>query len=237
MAEAGFWGFFGGFALVIGALIALIPRRPIMQHTIAYVMAFGAGVLVSAVAFDLTQEAIEIGGGDATALGLAGGALTYFFGDIMLRRNSRGGDPDEDPQGIVLGALLDGIPESAAIGLTLIGGGGVSVSFIVAVFISNLPESISASAEMKPTRSKTWILSLWLGIAIASAIAAVIGYEALGDASDNLVAFVKAFAGGAILCMLSDTFFPEAYEKSDRNLAIGLVTVFGFALAALLAAA
>ena len=237
MAEAAFWGFFGGFALVIGALIALLPRRPIMPHTIAYVMAFGAGVLVSAVAFDLTQEALELGGGDATAAGLAAGALAYFAGDMVLRRNSRGGDPDEDPQGIVFGALLDGIPESAAIGLTLLGGGGVSVSFIAAVFISNLPESISASAEMKPTRSKAWILSLWIGIAVASAIAAAIGYQALGDASGNLIAFVKAFAGGAILCMLSDTFFPEAYQKSDRNLAIGLVTVLGFALAALLAAA
>jgi ZIP family zinc transporter len=139
--------------------------------------------------------------------------------------------------GIVLGALLDGIPESAAIGLTLIGGGGVSVSFIAAVFISNLPESISASAELKRTRSAKWILSLWLGIAVASAIAAGLGYQLLGDASDNLVAFVKAFAGGAILCMLADTMFPEAYEDSDKNLEVGLMTVLGFALAALLSTA
>ena len=237
MAEAAFWGLVGGLALVLGALIALIPGHPISKHAIAYVMAFGAGVLVSAVAFDLTEEAIGIGGGDATALGLAAGALTYFGGDKMLRRHSNSGDPDQDPMGIVLGALLDGIPESAAIGLTLIGGGGVSVSFIAAVFISNLPESISASAELKRTRPAKWILALWLGIAVASAIAAALGYQLLGDASDNLVAFVKAFAGGAILCMLADTMFPEAYEDSDKNLEVGLLTVLGFALAALLSTA
>jgi ZIP family zinc transporter len=235
VAEAAFWGFAGGLALVIGALIAVASKRPIPKHVIAYVMAFGAGVLISAVAFDLTEEAIQIGGGDAAAIGLAAGALTYFAGDRIVRH--RGGDSDEDPGGLVLGALLDGIPESAAIGMTLLAGGGPSVSFIAAVFISNLPESISASAEMKSTRRPAWIIGLWLGIAVASAIAAALGYQLLGDASDDVVAGVKAFAGGAILCMLADTMMPQAYEESDRNLGIGLVTVLGFALAALLSTA
>jgi ZIP family zinc transporter len=237
VAEAAFWGFAGGLALVIGALIALLPSRPIPKRAIAYVMAFGAGVLISAVAFDLTEEAIAIGGGDATAIGLAAGALTYFAGDRLVRRHSSTGSSDEDPGGIVLGALLDGLPESAAIGITLLSGGGVSVSFIVAVFISNLPESISASAEMKSTRSPAWILALWLGIAIASAIAAGLGYQLLGNASDEVIAIVKAFAGGAILCMLADTMMPEAFDQSDKSLKVGLVTVLGFALAALLSAA
>jgi ZIP family zinc transporter len=236
VAEAAFWGFFGGFALVIGGLIAVLPRRPIPNHVIAYIMAFGAGVLVSAVAFDLTEEAIEIGGGYPTALGLASGALVFFGGDYVLRRR-RGGPSDEDPEGIALGALLDGIPESAAVGITLIGGTGVSVSFIAAVFISNLPESISASAEMKSMRSRRWILMLWLGIAIVSALAAVVGYQVLGDASGDALAFVNAFAGGAILCMLADTMFPQAYEKADMSLGVGLATVLGFALAALLSTA
>ncbi len=236
MAEAAFWGFFGGFALVIGGLIALLPRRPIPSHVIAYIMAFGAGVLVSAVSFDLTEEALELGGGDATALGLASGALVFFGGDYVLRRRS-GGASDEDPEGIALGALLDGIPESAAVGITLIGGAGVSTSFIAAVFISNLPESIAASAEMKSMRSRRWILTLWLAIAIASALAAVVGYEVLGDASGDALAFVNAFAGGAILCMLADTMFPQAYAKADMSLGVGLATVLGFALAALLSTA
>ena len=217
---------------MLGGVLAILRGSRISPVGVGFVMAFGAGVLISAVAFDLTEEAIEIGGGLATAAGLGAGALTYFAGDRLI---SSGGDDEDDPQGIVLGALLDGIPESAAIGLTLLSGGGVSVSFIVAVFISNLPESISATAELEGRHSRRWILGLWLAIAIASAIAAGLGYQLLGDASDDVVAFVKAFAGGAILCMLADTMVPQALRKAGDR--VGLVTVLGFALAALLSTA
>ena len=234
MLEAALWGLFGGMALVAGALLALIPGRSIPDRTIGFVMAFGAGVLISAVAFDLTEEAISIGGGLAAALGLGAGALVYYGGDRLIDRGGSG-DSDDDPRGIVLGALLDGIPESAAIGLTLLSGGGVSVSFIVAVFISNLPESIAASAELEPKHPRRWILGLWVAIALASAVAAALGYELLGGASGDLIAFVKAFAGGAILCMLADTMVPQALKKAGTS--VGLVTVLGFALAALLSTA
>lgn len=230
MAEAALWGLVGGLALVLGAVFALV--RGMSERMIAFVMAFGAGVLISAVAFDLTEESLDIGGPGSTALGLLAGASVYFIGNRILER--RGGD-ENSGGAIVLGALLDGIPESAAIGVTLLGGGGVSVSFVVAVFLSNLPEAISATAELKRKHSAGWILRLWFGIAIASAIAAAIGYGALGDASEDLIGFVKAFAGGAILCMLADTFMPKAFREGGDK--VGLVTVLGFALAALLSAA
>ena len=134
MLEAALWGFVGGAALLIGAVIGLVTRPK--KRTVAFVMAFAAGVLVSAVAFDLTQEALELGGGDATTLGLVLGGLTFFAGDWLLDRRSGGDRRDVGPGGadgrgkpIALGALLDGIPESAAIGLTLLGGGAVSASF------------------------------------------------------------------------------------------------------------
>ena len=232
MLEATFWGLVGGLALVLGAAIALVPSKPIPERAFAYVMAFGAGVLISAVSFDLTEEALGLGGSDATALGLAVGALVYFGGDRLL---NRGGADDDNPQGIVLGALLDGIPESAAIGLTLVTGGGVSASFVVAVFLSNLPESISASSGLERAgHRKSWIYGLWLVIAAASALAAGIGYEVLGDATGDTLAFVNAFAAGAILCMLADTMIPKAFKEGGDK--VGLVTVMGVALAALLAA-
>jgi zinc transporter, ZIP family len=233
--EAALWGFVGGLALVVGALIAFALRPS--PRTIAYVMAFGAGVLISAVAFDLTEEAIELGSGVAVGGGLAAGALVYFVGDRLVHRGGRGprGTEREDPEGIVLGAVLDGIPESAAIGLTLITGGSVSGSFVVAVFISNLPESISASAELEPRHPRPWILGLWLAIAAVSALAAALGYQLLNDASGDAAAFVKAFAGGAILCMLANTMIPQAVR--DGGDGVGLVTVLGFSLAALLSAA
>jgi zinc transporter, ZIP family len=130
----------------------------------------------------------------------------------------------------VLGIVLDGIPESIVIGLSLIGGAGVGVTVLAAVFLSNLPEAIAATTGLRaggwPSRR---ILALWAGVALVSAVASLIGYAAFDGASPNAVAFVIAFAGGAILVMLADTMMPEAFEKGGRS--VGLATALGFALA------
>jgi ZIP family zinc transporter len=233
--EAALWGFVGGIALVVGAVIAIVLRPS--KRIVAYVMAFGAGVLISAVAYDLTAEAFELGGGDAVALGLAAGALVYA-GLSLLTRPRGGGDRTEaGARSLALGALLDGVPESAAIGLTLVAGGEVSGSFVAAVFISNLPEGISSSQKFALAgRGTRRILVIWLTIALASALAAGLGYEFLGGGSENLQGATKAFAGGAILTMLATEMMPDAFEESDKSLLVGLVTVLGFALAAGLSA-
>jgi ZIP family zinc transporter len=230
--EAALWGLVGGLALVVGALIALALRPS--RRVIAYVMAFGAGVLISAVAYDLTAEAFEVGGGDAVALGLAAGALVY----AGLSKLTQGGNREEaGGRALALGALLDGVPESAAIGLTLVAGGGVSGAFVAAVFVSNLPEGISSSRKLRQAgTSSPRILGMWCAIALASALAAGVGFEFLGGGSEDLQGATKAFAGGAILTMLATEMMPDAFEDSDKSLAIGLVTVLGFALAAGLSA-
>jgi ZIP family zinc transporter len=239
MLEAAFWGLVGGIALVLGAGVGLTVRVP--RRVIGLVMAFGSGVLISALAFELTAEAYRGGGSDATAAGLALGSLTFLGGDLVLarmgganRKRSSGPGPDAAASGIVLGAVLDGIPESVAIGLSLLEGGGVSVAVVVAVFLSNVPESLSAATGLRQTMSGRKILALWVGVALVSALAAGLGYGALGGASDNLVAAIQAFAAGAILTMLADTMMPEAFEAENRSPWTGAVTTLGFALAALL---
>ena len=239
MLEAAFWGFVGGAALLLGAVIGLVWTVP--RRVIGLVMAFGAGVLVSAVAFELTADAVKGGGWDATAAGLAAGSLTFFLGDRALdrrggadRKRSSGPAAGGAALGIVLGAILDGIPESAAIGLSLLDGGGVSVAVVVAVFISNVPESLSAAAGLRATWSRERILALWGIVAAVSASSAAIGYGVLGDASGNWVAFIQAYAAGAILTMLADTMFPEAFEAEGRSPFTGVVTTLGFAVSALL---
>jgi zinc transporter, ZIP family len=228
--EAALWGLVGGLALVLGALITFV-RKP-STLLVAYVLAFGAGVLFSAVAYDLTAEAFELGGGDATAIGLAAGALTYA-GLSKLIKPGDDADPESAADGLALGALLDGIPESAAIGLTLTGPGGVSGAFVAAVFLSNLPESFSATSKFSDARrSKRWILGVWVAIALTAAVAAAVGFQVLGGGSENLQAGTKAFAGGAILTMLATEMVPDAYRDGRGSLTIGLVTVLGFALAA-----
>ena len=238
MLEAAFWGFVGGFALLVGAVLGL--RSSTSQRTIGLVMAFGAGVLISALAFELTEESFERGGAGSVALGLAIGGLSFYAGDWVLdhrgakhRKRSGGEQSDGSPGAIVLGALMDGIPESVAIGVSLLGGKGVGIATVAAVFLSNVPESLSAATGLKKAgHSDRWILGLWTGVAVISAVAAAVGYVALGDASPAVVAFIQAFAAGAILTMLADTMMPESFEHGGN--VVGLVTLLGFALAFLL---
>jgi ZIP family zinc transporter len=203
-------------------------------------MAFGSGVLISALAFELTDEAFKRGGTAALALGLAAGGISFYVGDLILdrrgaehRKRSGGQQADGAAGAIVLGALMDGIPESVAIGVSLLGGVGVSVATVAAVFLSNVPESLSAATGLqKAGHSPRWILQLWVAVAVVSALAAALGYGLLGDATPAVVAFIQAFAAGAILTMLADTMMPEAFEHGGK--VVGLVTLLGFALAFLL---
>ncbi len=243
--EAGLWGLLGGGALIIGALVAWVTH--VRTKVVASVMAFGSGVLISAVAFDLMQEAVRTGGLLATASGFLGGALVYLAANLVLagygaRHRKRSGhqQPSEDEQAgsgaaIAIGALLDGVPESVVLGLGLLGGGSVSLSMLAAVFISNVPEAFSASPGLlKAGHSKGWIMRVWLGVMAVSAIAAAVGFQALGGASPELLGGIQAFAAGAILTMLADTMMPEAFEEGGKL--VGLLTVLGFSVAVLISA-
>ncbi len=202
----------------------------------AVVMALGAGVLVSSVAFELMDEAYKIGGLDAAAPGLLLGAAAFYLADREVNR--RGGERRKnsgDAQGgsataIAIGALLDGIPESAAIGISLIEGGGVGIALVAAVFLSNVPEGLSSAAGMRRAgRSSAHVLGLWGAVTLASTLAALLGYLFLDGASGNVVAFIQSFAAGAVLTMLASTMMPEAYEDGGR--VVGVVTTVGFLMA------
>jgi ZIP family zinc transporter len=230
--EAGLWGLGAASTLVIGALIGLYV--PIARRWVALMMAFGAGALISALAFDLTEDAFTSSNAAVVGPGLALGALTFYFGNKLIGEDRRGAgvEPAETSNGmaLALGALLDGIPESVVLGSTLLGGTAVSIPFLVAVAISNLPEGLSAAADLKREgHTPGWIIRLWIGVALASGIAAALGYLLLGDMGPFWVPLIQAFAAGAILTMLVDTMIPEAFEGGGAE--TGLVTVAGFALA------
>ena len=127
-----------------------------------------------------------------------------------------------------MGALLDGIPESIVIGISTLGGGGVSAVTVAAVFLSNIPEGLSSAAGMKKAgRSAKYIFTVWASIAVLCAVAALLGCTLLvGHLSIEITAATTAIAAGAILAMLVDTMIPEAFEQA-HNFA-GLITVFGF---------
>lgn len=233
--QAALWGLIGGSALLIGAAVGYFANLP--QRLVAGIMAFGSGVLISALAFELMDEAYGRGGILATGLGFVAGAAVYTAANWIVshhgaRHRKRSGEQqpkaaDGGGLAIAIGALLDGIPESLVIGVSLIAGGAISFVKVAAVFISNVPEGLSSSAGMrKAGRSRLYVFALWGGIAIVSAIASLIGYAVFSDYSANVIAAVMAVAAGAILAMLVDTMIPEAFAIAHDF--AGLITVMGF---------
>lgn len=204
-------------------------------------MGFGAGVLLSAAAFDLVEEAVGKSSGHGAALfGVLAGCGVFFGGDLLIdraggahRKSAHGRETDESALAIVLGTVLDGIPESLVIGLTIYESGTIGGAFLAAVFISNVPEAISSTAGLT---SSGWrprrIIGMWTMIALVSGLASLLGYVAFRHASPDTIAFMLAFAAGAILTMLADTMMPEAYKHGGKL--VGVVTTLGFTLAFLI---
>ena len=208
---------------MIGALLGL--ARPWPPRVVGGVLAFGAGALISAVSFDLVEEGAALGGPGTIGAGLAVGALTYFVADRVLERKSSGAGT-----ALALGAFLDGIPEQLVLGIGLATGEGVSVGLLVAIFVSNLPESIGSSTDMREAGTRpAQIRALWLAVAAICTLATVVGFAAADAVSDDFKAAINGFAAGALLVMLIDSMIPEATAKAGR--AAGLVTVLGFAVA------
>lgn len=251
--QAALWGGVSGGALLLGAFLGYFFS--FSQRTISLVMAFGSGVLVSALAFDLVLESAEKGHLVATSLGFFIGAAFYTGANALLDRytstktkaidldaksahkkpsetSSQNSDSSEEKgsgASIALGALLDGVPESAAIGVSLIGGQSVAFAAVIAIFISNIPEGLASAAEMKEKKSARFIFGMWASITIASALSALLGYSVLAELDSMYMAFTLSFAAGAILAMIMQTMIPQAYKVLHGL--TGFVGALGFLLA------
>jgi len=168
------------------------------------------------------------------------GALVYFTADYVI--DNRGGahrqaiaGHEEGGSGaaMFLGALLDGVPESVIVGITLALGGSISVAFVAAVFISNIPEGIAGTISLKMTGLSTGrVLAMWSALVVVSALAAGLGFV-LADELPHHGDDLEAFAGGAMLAMLANSMMPEAFKHGGRT--TGLLTVLGYLTAAVLA--
>ncbi len=238
MAEAAFWGLVGASALIVGAEVAFGFK--LSRMTIGLIMAFGVGALISAVSFELVAPAIETAEVWQVAVGLGLGSATFFIGDRLIakmcgsnRKSKDGGSDDDSGLGIVLGTVLDGIPESAVLGMSLVGGGGVSFALLAGIWISNFPEALASTVNLsKAGMAKGKIRLMWLAILVVSGVAAALGFAIVNNISSRTGALVEAFAAGSLLTMIADEMAPEAYERSA--IYAGLATVAGFALAVFL---
>ena len=218
----------------MGALISYLfaPSRKV----IAAVMALGSGLLIGSVSFDLIDEALKTSSTGWVALVVLAGAAVFTIGNWELHRH--GASKRKDPTGaqadgsalaILLGSILDGIPESFVLGLTVLQG-GVNLSLLAAVSLSNLPEGMSSSSGMKAAGWATRrVIFIWLAVILVSGISAATGYVLLDPASGRTGALAQSFAAGALLTMLADTMLPEAFAV--EGVFTGSVVVIGFAIA------
>ncbi len=246
MITAFVYGLIGGAALLLGAVVGIYTN--ISKRLVGAIMAFGSGVLISALTFDLMAKAYESGGFDSTSIGFLSGAVLFVGGDYLIDRfgghwrkrghgerhaavrPSSADSASSSGSAIFLGAMLDGIPESAAIGVGLAAGQGFGLVMLVAVFMSNFPEGISGAIGMKQGgKSREYIIGVWSSVVLTAGISSILGYQFLASAKPDVMAAGLAIAAGAILAMLADTMMPEAFEDGGRLVA--LVTVLGFLLA------
>ena len=226
------WGAVAASSLLIGAFLATL--RPWHRGTIGRVLAFGAGALIASVSFELAESGVDAAGPLPVGIGLVLGALAYYFGSrIVEGRSKASGAGSSSGASLTVGALLDGIPEQVVLGIGLAMGQGVSVALLIAIFMSNLPESIAASADsLKAGKTKKSVLLQWLVVFLVCTLATGAGGLLASAASASFTAGVQGFAAGALLVMLIDTMVPEAREEGGET--AGLVTVVGFAIGAFL---
>ena len=234
MLGAAFWGLLTAGSLWVGAALAAFGR--LSQRAIGLAMAFGAGALIAAVAYELVIDAFATDL-ELAAVGFACGALTFYVGDWYIDR--QGGEGRKSMMGqsqlagsasaIVLGTVLDGIPESFVLGASLLQEGVVPVAVVVGVFVSNVPEALSGSAGLLAAGwARVRIFKMWSAVVAASVVATAAGWLLLDRIPTAGGAFVTAFAAGALLVMLADTLMPEAFDLGGRE--AGLVTALGFAV-------
>ena len=245
--QAGLWGLLSASGLIIGAAIAVGFYGHLSHRVVAAVMGFGGGVLIAVLSVDLMKKAFTAGGPLAAVSGLLLGACMFSgLNQILAHRGAKNRNrcgecvkqPSEDGQpgsglAIALGAVLDGIPASMVVGLSLLGGGGIGVGLVAGFFLANVPQGLSSAAGMKKAgRSNRYIFTVWTSIALTSGLAAAIGALSLGSAGSVIPAVILAFAAGGVLAMLAESMIPEAF--GDAPPFIGLITVVGFLTAFLI---
>lgn len=215
-------------------MLALLRKWP--PRWLGIVLGFGAGALMASIAFELWEEGLDLAGPIPLVIGVAAGAISYYIADRILDARAAKTKAEAGGGQLAVGALLDGIPEQLVLGIGLASGEPVSIALVVAILVSNLPESIGSAADLlEGGMAKSRVLLLWAGVAVICALATVAGFGLASVTGDDFRSAASGFAAGALLVMLVDSMIPEAQSKAKES--TGLATVLGFALAAGLALA
>jgi ZIP family zinc transporter len=234
MAQVLVFAFASGFSLILGAFVGVYFH--LQQKVIAAIMAFGSGVLICALTFGLMEEAFKHGGFDAIIIGFLVGGLLYLVGDWAIHRfggrkhkRHQHSSAKRSTNGlmIVIGAVLDGIPEAIALGITLFANQTLGLMIMAAIVISNIPESIASIGGLKKEKFSTKsIFTIWISVGIIVALATVFSFIFLHDLNLNTLGMLESLAAGAMLAMLAGSMMPEAYEEGGY--VVSILTIAGF---------
>lgn len=230
MLNAAVWGGIAGSAVFLGAVIGILFN--IRKKVIGYIMAFGTGILIGAASFELLQESLELGGIKVSSIGFILGALLFTVIDILIsksggsqRKRSKKRDKHSG-LAIFIGTIIDAIPESVIIGISLLEENSVSILLVIAIFISNFPEGLSSSVGLKKNGYSSFkILLLWSLVLILSILSSLCGFTLFKSASKAVIAMIGAFAAGGVVSMVSSTMMPEAYEEGGP--VVGFIAALG----------
>lgn len=244
---AGLWGLVSGSGLLLGAIVADAFFGKLSHRMVAAVMGFGGGVLFAVIATELVVRPDAAGADIWPTVALPAGAavfssINWYLARRGAKNRKRCGECVEQPNeaehhgsgsAIAVGSVLDGIPEALVIGMSVAGGGAISLAVIAGFFLANVPQGLSSTSGMKQAgRSRRYVYTIWIGIPLLIGIAASAGNFLLGSASAQEPA-ILLFAAGAVLAMLAEAMIPEAFENAPPF--IGLITVLGFLAAYLIA--
>lgn len=231
MYSAAFWGAIASSSLLLGSIIGLYISIP--KKVIGYLMALGTGILIGASSFDLLIESVKKSGLTITSILFLCGALLFTVIELFLYR--KGGSnrkrSHKNPEGhsglaIYVGTLMDAIPESIIIGVSLLNNHKVDMLFVTAILISNFPESLSSTVGLKKDLySNRKIIILWASVIIVSAISSLLGYLFLKNASVDVLTSIEAFGAGGLIAMVCSTMLPEAFEQGGP--VVGFITCIG----------
>ena len=233
MLSAFIFGLAASSALVIGAVAGAYWTPP--RRLLATALAFASGALVTALAFDLFQESFERGGAWLSSVGLLLGAAAFVVADEALDRYIKGAGSGVSAFALLAAVTLDGIPENMALGVSLLETStGGTLTLLVAIFLSNLPEALGGAVGMRQQgRSRRFAIGVWSATALILAAAVVLGNVALSGAGGGALAVLLSFAGGAVLASLADTLMPDAYREGGKWVAFA--TAAGFLVSFLIA--
>jgi zinc transporter, ZIP family len=211
-------------SLILSGLVVYAVHIP--PKVVGALAGYGAGALLGAIAFDLIPES-EVLDTVQTAIWLLVGAAVFVVADrIVETRFGAGGGAG--PLGIVVGSVVDGVPESLIFGIQLASGQPLSISFLTAVFVSNIPQALAPSVDLaKSGWSPIRLGGMWAVVVIVCGLTAGLGFF-LADAMGLAGGRAAAFAAGGLLAMMTNSLMPFAFQRGGAI--AGVMTVVGFAV-------